>query len=248
MKFLELGHTIIELDTVDSTNNYAKEMSKTMKNTDGVVVFSEEQTTGRGIYNNTWFSEAGKNLTFTIIHIPDNLSAEKQFYLSKATSLGICDFLETHVQPVFIKWPNDIYIKDKKIAGILIENTLSGDRIKHSFIGIGLNINQISFPNNIPNPTSLQKITKKQYDIPKMLRYLLCSIEIRLTELYTEAYEYLDEQYRDKLYLLKSRHRFHVGKDRIEGMIIDVETNGRLIIKDATGNNYTFGYKEVEYN
>ena len=140
---LFIGNNIISLEEVDSTNRYLKDYLLKDNNTiEGLVVVATNQHSGRGQKGNTWQSEQGKNLTFSIF-IKPNIQVQAQFLISKAISLGIVDFLnDVGLSELKIKWPNDIFCKDKKIARILIENTLKGNNVSNSIIGIGLNVNQ----------------------------------------------------------------------------------------------------------
>ena len=123
-----------------------------------MVVWAEYQTAGRGCGTNQWESERGKNLTFSILIHPKDLPATQQFHISMAISLAICEALEQYIGDVSIKWPNDIYWRNGKIGGILIENTLKGSIIMESIIGVGLNVNQRIFKSNAPNPVSMWQI------------------------------------------------------------------------------------------
>ena len=136
------GKNLVHLERISSTNSYIQELlSNSTPLADGSVIMADEQTHGRGQQGNFWESEPHQNLTFSIYYMPDFLNIDRQYFLSIAVCLGICDFLEKYAEKDFlVKWPNDIYYKDKKIAGILIENSLMGDKIKHSIIGIGINI------------------------------------------------------------------------------------------------------------
>ena len=155
-------HDIIWLESVDSTNEECRRRISEIDNLSVVAALS--QTSGRGQRGNVWLSEAGKNLTFSIVlkfpatDIKSELEpmlAYDQFVLSEITSLSIVDLLAEHRIEAKIKWPNDIYVGDKKICGMLIENSLRGEWIQHSIIGIGLNVNQRNFDVSLPNPTSM---------------------------------------------------------------------------------------------
>lgn len=159
---------IIFLTEVESTNNYANQLVLSKAAEHGTVVLAQYQNKGKGQQGNSWESEPGKNLLASIILFPDFLSAAKQFYLSKIASLAIVDFLKTETNDVSIKWPNDIYIKNKKVAGILIENAIKGQNLSSSIIGIGLNLNQEIFLSDAPNPVSLKLVTSQIYDIEKV--------------------------------------------------------------------------------
>jgi len=152
---LFIGKVYIKLNEVNSTNEYAKVLLSKNKPSEGTVIFAHYQTNGKGQFGKTWKSEKGKNLTFSIILYPNFLEAKRAYSLNQAVSLGLKDCIESQKIPVSIKWPNDIYYHDKKLGGLLIENGLVGENINYSIIGIGLNVNQTTFSQEIPNPTSL---------------------------------------------------------------------------------------------
>ncbi|MBK6281348.1 MAG: biotin--[acetyl-CoA-carboxylase] ligase [Draconibacterium sp.] len=159
------GKNTIFLTEVESTNNYANQLVLSKAAEHGTVVLAQYQKKGKGQQGNSWESEPGKNLLASIILFPDFLSAAKQFYLSKIASLSIVDFLKTETSGITIKWPNDIYIDNKKVAGILIENAIKGHNLSSSIIGIGLNLNQELFVTDAPNPVSLKQVSTKDYEI-----------------------------------------------------------------------------------
>ena len=155
---------IIRLVETDSTNNYLREQSAKARLPEGSLVIADFQTAGKGQVGNSWESEAGKNLMFSILLYPDFLPANRQFLISQIASLSVKETLEKYTDSVTVKWPNDIYWKDRKICGMLIENDLSGQHLYCSVVGIGLNINQEIFRSDAPNPVSLTQITGKTYD------------------------------------------------------------------------------------
>ena len=147
------GHDIIWLDKVDSTNEYARKHIESLDNLS--VVVAEEQFSGKGQRENQWHSEPGRNLTFSIVLKHPSIAASVQSIISDITAGSIVELLENHGIKAWIKPPNDIWVDKKKICGILIEHSLRGNRISWSIIGIGLNVNQTSFPDRLPNPTSM---------------------------------------------------------------------------------------------
>ena len=158
---------IIHIDETDSTNRYLKGVKE------GNVVVADYQTSGRGCGTNTWESERGKNMLFSVMIHPVQLPVQRQFHISMAISLAIVEALEQQIGDVSIKWPNDIYWRNAKICGILIENTLQGNRIKDSVIGVGLNVNQRAFHSDAPNPVSLWQIHGQETDREQLLRDIL---------------------------------------------------------------------------
>ena len=153
---------IIRLDETNSTNNYLRELLAGDALPEGSLVIADFQTAGKGQVGNSWESEARKNLMFSLLLYPDFLPANRQFLISQIASLSVKETLDGYIDSVTVKWPNDIYWKDRKICGMLIENDLSGQHLYCSVIGIGLNINQEVFRSNAPNPVSLTQITGRR--------------------------------------------------------------------------------------
>ena len=200
MNTLFIGQNTIKLDAVGSTNDYASELLsrglKREKVFEGTVVYALSQRAGKGQRGKKWESEPFKNLTFSIVFYPSFLSAQEQFMLSKAVSLGICDYVSSVInKEAKIKWPNDIKVGNEKIAGILIENSIRNNEIMHSIVGIGLNVNQTGFGKNIPNPTSLKLITGKNIDLEVCLGDLCSYLEARYLQLKSGKSKKINEDY-----------------------------------------------------
>ena len=166
---------ILKEETVTSTNDRLAELCQEKEIKEFTTLMAEYQTAGKGQRGNSWESEYGKNLTFSTVFYPQTIAPASQFILSMAVASAICTALAhyVHADCLQIKWPNDIYWKDKKIAGILIENDLTGSQISQSIIGIGININQEEFHSSAPNPVSLRQITKKETDRMEVLNSIL---------------------------------------------------------------------------
>lgn len=238
---------VIRLDEVDSTNNIiaAKYLSRNLP--EGSVVVASGQNKGRGQGQNKWHSEPGKNLTCSFLLYPTFLDPAQQFYISKTLSLAVADLVGLYTDKVAIKWPNDIYVNDKKIAGLLIENTLERDVIKSSVLGVGLNVNQKDFPASLPNPVSLGMVTKTKYDLEELLESLSGILEYRYGLLKNKELRLIDENYLELLYRYKKMDLFEVKGKRIAGSIEGVEPTGELIFRNDKGEILHFGYKEIEY-
>ena len=168
---------ILWLDVTDSTNRYLREASERCDNLS--VVAAREQTSGRGQGTHTWHSQSGMNLLFSILYKPEKLQAKDMILITCATTLGILDYLGTKGVKARIKWPNDIWVDDRKICGILIENKLDGDLIRQSIIGIGFNLNQDEWPEELPNPVSLRQLTGDRYELADELEQLVEKIRRR---------------------------------------------------------------------
>ena len=248
---LFIGKNLIELDSVDSTNSFAREMLQNSKPIEGTVIMAKEQFAGRGQMGNTWNTEAGKNITMSVVLYPEQLDADKQFFLNMAVALAVKDFCEfVLLDEIKIKWPNDIYYHDKKLGGILIENTLSGTQITSAIIGIGINVNQEIFDASLPNPTSLLQIKKlgdsPGYDIHKLVEELCAYLEKYYLQLKQQHYNFLDKGYTEALYRYQQTHEFKRGESIFKGEINGVTKDGKLIIHSGT-KELRFGFKEVEY-
>ncbi len=247
MSSLELRNNIIHLISVDSTNNYANQLIKEKEADEGTVILAELQNQGKGQRGNSWESEAGKNLTFSIILRPRSLPAHKQFYLSMAVSLGIVRYLQSENLQAHVKWPNDIYIDRKKIAGILIENSLNRDIIDYSIIGIGLNVNQEKFLSDAPNPTSVLLEKNNASDLHIALENLLKALEYRLEQLYENKFKLIRDHYLEYLMLYGKLSNFSAGDRFFSGTIIDVKETGELIVQLKDGRKESFGFKEISF-
>jgi BirA family biotin operon repressor/biotin-[acetyl-CoA-carboxylase] ligase len=238
---------IIEINEVDSTNSYLKSLLTKNNLPEGYVVLAESQIGGKGLGTNVWESEPGKNLTFSLLVRPEFLKAEEMFLLSKAISLGIIDSLNSLKDCFTIKWPNDIYYQNKKVGGILIENQIQGDSLKHSIIGIGININQDVFTGNAPNPISLKQILCQPLNNKDILKNILDQISIwydMLADGYTDK---INEQYFSHLFRNTDYHDFKTGDEIFHAKIQEVAVDGQLILKAPTGEIRKFYLKEVEF-
>ena len=247
MTALFTGNNMIELETVDSTNNFAKKLLQSEKPTEGTLIYAHEQSNGRGQMGNTWKSEKGKNLTLSIILYPQFLDADKQFFLNMAVSLGVKDFCESVLgEEIKIKWPNDIYHHNDKVGGILIENTINGSRVTSSVVGIGININQQGFAADVPNSTSFYLISNKEYQLKSLMEILSSFIEKYYLQLRQLHYNFLDKAYMEALFRYQQTFEFKKGAQTFRGEINGVTKEGKLIIH-SKGKEQKFAFKEVEY-
>lgn len=238
---------IIRLRETVSTNNYLRELlvSSREQLSEGMVVSADYQTKGRGQVGNVWESEDGKNLLFSMLLFPSSIEANQQFVLSKMVSLAVAGVLKEEIDDVFIKWPNDIYWRDKKIAGILIENDLCGSNIQYCVIGIGLNVNQESFVSNAPNPVSLKQITGKTYDREDLLKRIVKSIYMLYIQLLREELNCFDEDYKTALYRHDGLHEYRANDEVFKARIQDILPSGHLVLQTEKGTQRTFAFKEV---
>lgn len=238
---------IIVLPEADSTNNYAKRLLEGSEPEELSVVRALFQTGGRGQSGNHWESKAGENLTFSIILYPAFITADRQFCLSQAVSLGICDYLKRHTGSVRIKWPNDVYAGNRKIAGILIENTLMQDSIASTVAGIGLNMNQRTFDPYTPEAVSLSMLTGKEYQVSDEFPVLLDCIATRYDMLKKKKFSAIGRDYLEQLYWRGETHQFEDADGRFSGMITGTGDCGELFITDDMGRKRTYLFKEVRF-
>lgn len=245
---LFVGKNIVTLKKVNSTNTYLKDaLSKSAPFPEGTVIMAEEQFSGRGQTNKLWESESGKNLTFSILLNPVFLPIDKQFELNEAICLALNDVLTTYIgDSVKIKWPNDSYAGNKKIAGLLIENIIQGNQIKHAIVGIGLNVNQTNFPTLLQNATSLKKILQNDYDLPSLLNEICSAIEARYLQLRANRKEFIHQAYLDKLYLIGKWSPFKIDGEIQNGKIYGVTKEGYLMVEFIQGCRQ-FALKEIEF-
>jgi BirA family transcriptional regulator, biotin operon repressor / biotin---[acetyl-CoA-carboxylase] ligase len=242
-----IGSKLFYSDELTSTNTHASLILKEGTVAEGSVFYTDYQTSGKGRSGNTWESERGKNLLISIILYPESLLPDDQFFISMAISLGICDFADNYIKGSKIKWPNDIYINDDKIAGILIENSILTGNLESSIAGIGLNLNQEEFSASVPNPVSLKMLTGKDYDKAVCLKELLKCLDDRYRQLLYGSRDQLKNDYLSRLYRL-NEWNFYRSEDKFfRGMIRGISEYGRLKIEDENGTSADFDFKEVEY-
>ncbi len=247
MNKIRLGDPLIHLKTTPSTNNYAWEILQNTGTEPGTVILADFQTNGKGQGENQWDSEENANLLFSIILKPTFLAASHQFYLSMSISNGIATFLQQFSDSIKIKWPNDLYAANKKICGILIENTIMGNFLYNSVVGIGLNVNQQRFPTELSGATSLYLLTGKEYDLNDLLRQLLNSISEQLETLVRHNHSKIRIDYLNHLYLHHEWHTYEDATGSYKGRIIDIEETGEIMIRSERGEIKKYGFREVRF-
>ena len=252
-----MADSIHWFDSIDSTNTRLLADKDSLP--DRSVYAALFQTAGRGQKGNRWESRSGENLTFSILLKPEGILAREQFILSQVVALGLLDFLRSEQVKATIKWPNDIYVADKKICGTLIEPTLSEGRLSSAVASIGLNLNQKDFDPSLPNPTSLSLVTRRSYDVKETLPRVLEPIFARCDKLYSPyARNGYDAEYMEHLYRRGGWHAFeelpvsvvpteHRNGTRIEARILGIDTDARLLLEHRNGAIHTYGFKEIKY-
>lgn len=242
---LFVGNPTIELESVDSTNDYASKLINSDNVTDGYVISAKHQTKGKGQFGSTWLTVPEENLTLSIILKHNKLHIKHQFYLSIISSLAIRDVVATHGITTHVKWPNDIYVKSNKICGILIQNTLQQSLIQYSIIGIGLNVNQHIFDPSLPNPTSLLKETNKKHSLLDIRQELYNRFESYYLDLKKGDFDTLMTTYRHHLYQINEVKSYKLENGEIiNGIIRTVNENGKLEMELETGIQ-EFSLKEI---
>lgn len=244
---LFVGQRIIKLDQVDSTNNFAMGLLKGMPLEEGAVITTSRQTRGKGQRGNSWESQPGQNVTCSVVLRPTFLDPAEQFDLTRTISLALTDVLNDLIpqREIRIKWPNDMFIGDGKIAGILIENIITGSQISYSVVGIGFNVNQLEFLSGGQNATSLHKITGQTFNVDGILKMICAAIEVRYLQLRSKNVEKLKQEYFTRLFKAGTLTRFTDFNTVFEATIVDVTREGLLVLKDKNGNDRKFAMKEV---
>lgn len=247
----------MHLYQVDSTNTYMKELLNDGDTlADFTVVDTEFQTGGRGQQGNSWESEHGKNLLFSILCHPTFMDACRQFILSEAIALAIERTLTHRISlagqqsngQIRVKWPNDIYWNDSKISGTLIECNLMGAQIRDCIVGSGINVNQTNFVSDAPNPISLKQITGKEIDREEVLVEVVNQFLSLYEEIRTGNYSHIEDEYKSKLYWKDGFHWFtEPGGTPFEAQITNVEQSGHLVLDTTDGTRKRYEFKEVRF-
>lgn len=211
-------------------------------------VWALHQTAGRGQRGNSWVTESGKNLTFSILIRLNSFNIFQQFELNQLISLSILDVLKRYLPFVQLKWPNDILADQKKIAGILIENTIQGNLIKHSIVGIGLNVNQTEFDSSLSHATSLKKILEIDFNLNYLLLEIQNSIHFRIEQFENNNYNIIDKEYTQNLFGWQEWKTFKtLDKSTFEGKIIGISQEGKLMLENKDASIKVFEMKEISF-
>ena len=238
----------ILLPVIPSTNDYALELLRSERPEEGTVVQAQSQTRGRGQRGARWVAEPGRNLTVSVILYPTFLDPQRQFGLSKAMALAVADCVASLTGlPPSIKWPNDLILAGRKVAGLLIENRLLAGRVDASVVGIGLNVNQVSFPPNLSDAGSLLSVTGRELDLEHALATLHAAAIERYGELRAGSAA-TDEDYLSLLYGRGQEHGFAAGDRSFRGAIEGVDQEGRLLVRESGGALRAYRAKEIVFD
>ena len=267
--FAVMEWKIIHIDETDSTNRWLKEglaaddsgLTQTMadvgvrksllssaalnivhKKNRPLCVLADYQTAGRGCGTNKWESERGKNLLFSMLIHPADLPANRQFLVSMVMANSITKVVSKYVKNVSIKWPNDIYVGDRKLCGMLIENRLQGSTIKDSIIGVGLNVNQLRFVSDAPNPVSLANLTGREFDRDQLLQELLQAFDEEWEDINGVRSRYLEQLYRRT-----GSYRYRDSSGEFLAELVTVEEDGHLVLRNIDGYSHKYAFKEVQF-
>jgi len=239
---------LVKLNAINSTNTYLKQLAKEIGTNNWTVVSAEFQTYGRGQVHTKWESDSGKNLIFSILIKLDDFKIKNQFYLNCAISLGIFKVLNKYNLPQLkIKWPNDIMAVNKKIGGILIENSLTGDVVYQTVVGIGLNINQEMFSKGLKKAISMKNILKKEIDRDLILSQIIDSIKAQIVLLEENKFELLHRNYEQQLFKKEKACMFEENGKQFLGKILGVTNQGLLIIEKENKRINEYNFKEVKF-
>jgi BirA family biotin operon repressor/biotin-[acetyl-CoA-carboxylase] ligase len=251
METLFIGRQRFEEEELLSTNAFAQELLRSGHALEGAIVITRNQKAGRGQRGNTWESEQGKNLTLSLVLMPSFLSVSEQFELTKISSLAVLEciraFLPKTKLPISIKWPNDIYVGEEKIAGILIENVLRDNKINGSIVGVGLNVNQHDFMTTA-SATSLKIVRNEELDLRSVEESLCEFFEIRYLQLRAGKKDKINQEYLAVLYRLNEAHWFSSPSGaKFIAVIRDVSNEGKLRMELNTGELKEFDLKELKF-
>jgi len=242
----QTGIPFIELRSVDSTNNYAMQLVNNGLAVSGTAVFAYEQSSGKGQRGKQWLTAKGMNITMSLVLNVNYLPVSRQFLLSAAIALATNDFFEGYANgDCTIKWPNDLYWRDRKAGGILIENIIRGQEWQWAIVGIGININQPAFDTSLINPVSLKQITGRDFNVVELAKELCNFVETRLIKLKSGDHQSLMEEYNSKLY--KRNEVIRLKKDNIsfDSLLKNVNEYGQLVIEKGIEHHYNVG--DVEW-
>ena len=240
-------NNFLKISETDSTNLYLRKLLKEKDLPNFFCVSADFQTKGRGQNGTIWESNRGENLLFSFLIHSEKIPLDKQFLLSEIVSIGICNAMKKHNLDTKIKWANDIFYQDKKLAGILIETIILGNKMKYAIVGIGLNVNQIEFSNDLPNAISLRQIFNKWCDCQEILNTILMEISILFETFDLKNRENLQKKYFELLYRNNGYHLFEDKNENFYAKILSVAPDGCLKLLTDKGLKKKFYFKEVKF-
>lgn len=229
------GHPLSILSSVDSTNNYAMRMAHARMAKHGAAWLAMEQTQGKGQRGKQWIANKGENIYLSILAEPHFLTPADIFALGAAVALGVYRFVKKHLgQNISIKWPNDIYWNDRKTVGILIENIIQSNKLLYSVLGIGVNVNQVTFDKHLRNPVSWKQVTGETYDIVLLTKDLCSFVDSSYRQLASDRAAVI-ELYQQAMYRLHQPVSFKKDNKTFTAIVKGVRKDGRLVVEEAGG-------------
>ncbi len=242
-----IGSQILRHEKVSSTNTLASALLRDSRPPEGTVITASFQEAGRGQPGNSWESEPGMNLIMSVIIYPVMVRPADQFIISRMVSLAVHDLVSARTSKARIKWPNDIYAGNDKIAGILIENSIMGSTLGSSVAGIGLNVNQTEFRSGARNPVSLRQVTGTTHNLDAVTRELITLLDRRYGMVVRGEGAVLESEYHSVLYRAGEWHRYSDESGEFEGMIERVMPDGMLLVKRRDGSSREYAFREIDY-
>jgi len=242
-----VGTYVRHFEKVSSTNAVAAAMLNEQTPAEGTVITASYQESGKGQPGNSWESESGKNLIMSVILYPVMVRPADQFIISRMVSLAVYDLVSNHTRNASIKWPNDIYVRNDKIAGILIENSIMGDTLGSSVSGIGLNVNQVVFRSGAPNPVSLKQVTGTTHYLKAVKEEMMAALDRRYAMVIRGEAASLESEYQRVLYRAGGWHRYSDDSGEFEGMIERVMADGMLSVRRRDGTCRLYAFREIDY-
>ena len=239
-----LGKKIIQIESVDSTNNYIANLINVGKIQHGTVILADEQISGKGQRGSRWLSNPSENLIFSMFLDTATLSVNHQFILTEFVSISVCNALKKVGVNSVIKWPNDIFVNKKKIAGILIENQIKGSNLNGTIVGIGLNINQIHFGDL--NATSIKMEKGVFFSVQEFVFLLLNEMNVIWQYIQENNFKFLEKEYLNNLWLLNKKSIYSDVNGEFEGVSVGIDEIGRLII-ERDDNLFHYDLKEISF-
>jgi len=243
-EFPTIGCPFVELVEVASTNSYAIDSIQANLAVHGTAYFAHSQTAGKGQRGKQWLTEPGSNIIVSCVVDTSFLSVNHQFPFSMCIALAAKDLLSKYAgEETSIKWPNDIYWRDRKAAGILIENVVRGNQWLWAVVGIGMNINQTTFSPDLKNPVSLKQITGRTFDAIELTKELCACLETRYQQL--KSGQSLLEEYNNHLFKRNEMVLFNKDNESFNCTVKGVDESGKLLVSGASQDSFSFG--EVEW-
>jgi len=240
---------LVKLNAIDSTNNFLKNLVKDTSTENWTVITTENQTSGRGQFQNKWHSEPGKNLMFSVLCKLENFETEHAFFLNCAVSLAIFETLHAHIpKKLSIKWPNDILSYSKKLCGILIENTVHNNKIIRSIIGVGLNVNQDQFDKKLVNATSMKQVANREFDRDALLKDIISGLKHQTELLNHKKFDQIKKNYEKHLYRMNipAMYKNSLGH-QFMGKIMGINKEGNLLVELQNERIKSFDLKEIQF-